>query len=206
MNWTILFTIVIAVILLRVFWLHVKANSAKTESFQKLDAKDKMAVLKECLLNNPADSNLQNLKEFCDEQGLSFDVEGYRPFIKKQLDLANARANYVECDALYVEECALIDQLKPMEFAEAEEAKRQGDQATYITRSLEGISRLYSDNAIENALTVLIPSYSKAQKLLESYQDLAKNCNESSAEDDALEKLRKQRDTWMEDLLDVSEN
>ena len=203
MNWSLLFTIAIALILLRVFWLHIKANSAKTESFQRLPAKDKMAVLKECLLNSPAELNLQNLKEFCDGQGLPFDADGYRPFIKKQLDLSKTMANYVECDALYVQACAYIDQLKPMDFAEAETAFKNGDQRTYVERSLEGISRLYSDKAIEEALTALTPAYPKANKLLESYRELAKACNESGAEDDALEKLRKQRDAWLEDLLSI---
>ena len=97
---TILFTLALRLIFFRIFQLRLRANNAKTESFQRLPAKDKMAVLKECLLNNPTEGNLQNLKEFCDKEGLQFDADGYRPFIKEQLELARVNANYVECDKL----------------------------------------------------------------------------------------------------------
>lgn len=203
MNWSLLFVIVIVLLLLRVFWLHVKANSAKTASFQRLAPKDKMAVLKECLLNNPTQGNIDNLKEFCDSQNLEFDAEGYRPFIKKQLELAVRRANYVECDALYVEECKFIDKLAPMEFAEASKSRSEGDSKGYIAHSLEGISRLYSDNAILDALEALKPDYAKAEKLQTSYQELVRSCNEDGADEKALEKLRKKRDAWVEDLLSI---
>lgn len=203
MNWSLVFVIVIALLLLRVFWLHVKANSAKTASFQRLAPKDKMAVLKECLLNNPTQGNIDNLKEFCNAQGIEFDAEGYKPYIRKQLELAVRRANYVECDALYVEECKVIDKVPPMEFADAAKARDSGDQKGYIAHTLEGISRLYSDDAILSALEALEPDYAKAGKLHISYQELANACNESAADEKSLEVLRKKRDAWVEDLLSI---
>lgn len=200
---TILFTIAFILIFLRIFHLRVKANNAKTESFQRLPSKDKMAVLKECLLNNPTEGNLQNLKEFCDKEGLQFDADSYRPFIKEQLELARINANYVECDKLYVKECEFIDRTAPMEFAEAEAARNAGDTETATIRTLEGISRLYSDGAIEKALTELEPTYPKAAELREKYLALAEACNTSGADEKSLEALRKQRDAWMADLLAI---
>jgi len=198
---TILFTLAFLLIFLRIFHLRVKANSAKTESFQRLPAKDKMAVLKECLLNNPTEGNLQNLKEFCDKEGLPFDADGYRPFIKEQLELARIHANYVECDELYVRECEFIDRTAPMEFAEAETARNAGDTDTATIRTLEGISRLYSDGAIIKTLTALEGEYPKAAELRLKYIALAEACNESGADEKSLEALRKQRDAWIADLL-----
>ena len=200
---TILFTLAFLLIFLRIFHLRIKANNAKTESFQKLPAKDKMAVLKECLLNNPTEGNLQNLKEFCDKEGLSFDADSYRPFIKEQLELARINANYIECDKLYVRECEFIDRTAPMEFAEAEAALNAGDAEQALALALEGVSRLYSDAAIEKALTELEPTYPKAAELREKYIALAEACNASGADEKSLEALRKQRDAWMADLLTI---
>ena len=200
---TILFTLAFLLIFLRIFHLRIKANNAKTESFQKLPAKDKMAVLKECLLNNPTEGNLQNLKEFCDKEGLSFDADSYRPFIKEQLELARINANYIECDKLYVRECEFLDRTAPMEFAEAEAARNAGDAEQALALTLEGVSRLYSDAAIEKALTELEPTYPKAAELREKYIALAEACNASGADEKSLEALRKQRDAWMADLLTI---
>ena len=198
---TILFTLAFLLIFFRIFQLRLRANNAKTESFQRLPAKDKMAVLKECLLNNPTEGNLQNLKEFCDKEGLQFDADGYRPFIKEQLELARVNANYVECDKLYVRECEFIDRTAPMEFAEAEAARNAGDAEQALALSLEGVSRLYSDGAIEKALTDLEPSYPKAAELREKYIALAEACNASGADEKSLEILRKQKEDWLADLL-----
>lgn len=198
---TILFTLAFLLIFFRIFQLRLRANNAKTESFQRLPAKDKMAVLKECLLNNPTEGNLQNLKEFCDKEGLQFDADGYRPFIKEQLELARVNANYVECDKLYVRECEFIDRTAPMEFAEAEAARNAGDAEQALALSLEGVSRLYSDGAIEKALTELEPSYPKAAELREKYIALAEACNASGADEKSLEALRKQKEDWLADLL-----
>lgn len=200
---TILFTLAFLLIFLRIFHLRIKANNAKTESFKKLPAKDKMAVLKECLLNNPTEGNLQNLKEFCDKEGLSFDADSYRPFIKEQLELARINANYIECDKLYVRECEFLDRTAPMEFAEAEAARNAGDAEQALALTLEGVSRLYSDAAIEKALTELEPTYPKAAELREKYIALAEACNASGADEKSLEALRKQRDAWMADLLTI---
>ena len=197
----IFFTIAIFLLLLRIFYLRVKANAAKTESFKRLAPKDKMAVLKECLLNNPAEGSLQNLKEFCDSVNAPFDADGYRPFIREQLELADRNANYVECDKLYVRECEFVDRTRPLEFAEAEAERRDGNAEAAIARTLEGISRLYSDKAIIEALTALEAEYPRAKELREKYIALAEACDASGADEKSLEALRKQRDAWMDELL-----
>lgn len=203
MNWSIIVTIAIFAILLRIFWLRVKANAANTESFKRLPPKDKLAVLKECMLNNPSEGSLANLKEFCEKESLNFDANGYRPFIKRQLELADRNANYIECDALYIEECEFLDRTKPIEFAEAQKYHEDGNEQEALVRTLEGISRLYSDLAIKTELQKLEPTYPKATELLADYEQLIENCKNSSAEPEALDVLRKQREAWIESLLTV---
>ncbi|WP_290744614.1 hypothetical protein [Fibrobacter sp. UBA4309] len=198
---TVLFSIAVLALLLRIFHLRIKANNAKTASFQKLLPKDKLAVLKECLLNNPAECNLLNIKEFCESENIAFDAEGYRPFIGRQLELAKRMANYVECDKLYVEECEFIDKTLPLEFAEAEKKRSEGDDNAANKLVLEGVSRLYSDKAIDSALAALEPHYPKASSLREKYAELAKACDASGADEKSLEILRKQKEAWLADLL-----
>ena len=203
MSWTIIVTVLFILLFLRIFWAHVKANNARTEAFRNLAPKDKLAVLKECLLNNPTEGNLQNLSEFLKETGVDFDTQSYKPLIERQLALADKKAGLDQWDALYLEQGVWMDQLQPLEFKEAQAALTSGDRDTYISRSLEGISRLYSDQAIEKALEQLKPDYSKAEKLLLSYRDLVESCQNSKADDKSLEELRKKRDAWIEDLLTI---
>lgn len=203
MNWNLIFVIVIMLVLLRALWLHIKANNAKTEAFKALPPKDKLAVLKECLLNNPVEANLQNLAEFCKKYDIDVDMEAYRPFFAKQLELSKKKDAIAEDNELFEQESIWIDQILPFEFKEAEEARHSGDEKSALERTLEGISRLYSDQAIEKQLKSMESYYPKATKLLENYEILAKTRDESKADDKSLEKLRKQRDAWQEDLLTI---
>jgi hypothetical protein len=123
--------------------------------------------------------------------------------MERQLALADKKESLAEWDKLYMEQCAWVDQIRPLEFIEAESARDAGDTETYIVRSLEGISRLYSDEAIESTLKQLEPDYPKAKALLLSYTQLVEACAESGADDKSLEALRKKRDAWVEDLLTV---
>lgn len=198
-----LFTIAIVLILLRVFRLRIKASGTQNENFKTLPAKDQLAVLKECLLNNPSERNFQNLKRFISEKNLDLDMETYRPYMKTQLELSKRKDALEEDNELYAQESRFMDQMEPLEFEEAREAKKTGDQETYITRSLEGIYRLYSDEAIEKALKELSPDYPKAELLLEGYRKLTQIRDESAADDKSLEALRKIRDQWEEDLLSI---
>ena len=203
MNWTLVVTLLFVLLFVRIFWAHVKANNAQTEAFRSLQPKDKLAVLKECLLNNPTEGNLQNLANFLKEIGSDLDVQSYKPMMERQLTLADKKESLAEWDKLYVEQSQWLDQIRPLEFIEAESARDADDTETYIVRSLEGISRLYSDQAIEDALKQLEPNYPKAKALLLSYTQPVEACAESGADDKSLEALRKKRDAWVEELLTV---
>ena len=204
MNWSIIFAIAIALLLLRVLYLRIKANSMHSESFKNMNSKDKLAVLKECLLNNPTRTNLANLDEFLKSEGFSVNVEEYKSFMDKQLQLTRQKNAIAEDNQLYAQESAWMDSIRPLEFAEAETAKTNGDTAAYIEHSLEGISRLYSDEAIIAELEKLTPLYGKASKLQADYRALMEARDTSGADDKSLEALRKKRDAWIEDLLTVA--
>lgn len=201
MSFTIILPIITALILLRIFWLRVKAANAHNENFKKLPSKDQLAVLKECLLNNPSESNLRNLGNFLKKNGLDQDVESYRPFLKKQLELRN-KANALEEDnQLFEQEADWLDQITPPEFSEADQERQNGNKEAHICLWLEGINRLYSDKAIQERLSSLIPHYPKAELLARRYTELAELRDNSAADDASLEKIRKAKDAWIQELL-----
>jgi hypothetical protein len=203
MNWSILFFFIMMLLLLRILRLRIRANSTRSESFKRLPSKDQLAVLKECLLNNPSEANLKNFASFAERTSLKIDVESYRPLLKAQLDIFNRKNAIAEDNELYVQECEWMDKITPLEFEEAAASKNENDMQKYIEHSLEGIARLYSDEAILNALTKLVPDYPHATELAESYKQLMQVRDESLADDKSLEKLRKQKEAWEEDLLNV---
>ena len=151
MSLSTLFTIVMVLVLLRIFWLKVKAASAQGENFKRLPPTDQLAVLKECLLNNPTAGNLQNLKEFAVKNNLDLDTESYRPYLNKQLELSRKKDALAEDNELFSAEARWMDQIRPLEFEDAKQAKAENRTEDFILRTLEGIARLYSD---ENTLSV----------------------------------------------------
>ena len=203
MNWSILFFALMMLLLLRVLRLKIRANSAHSESFKRLPPKDQLAVLKECLLNNPSESNLRNLSDFAERTSRTIDIESYRPFIKSQLEVFKHKDAIAEDNELYIAETIWMDKIRPIEFEEAESFKLENDIPKYIERSLEGIARLYSDEAILDALAKLASDYPYAGELAESYKQLMQSRDESTADDKALEKLRKQKESWENDLLNI---
>ena len=203
MNWSIVFFIVMMLLLLRILRLRIRANSTRSESFKRLPPKDQLAVLKECLLNNPSETNLKNLGNFFDQTSQKIDIESYRPFLKSQLAIFGRKDAIAEDNELYAQECEWMDKIKPLEFEEAESFKQSNETQKYIERTLEGIARLYSDNAILEALAKLAPDYPHASELAEGYKQLMQARDESTADDKSLEALRKQKDAWEEDLLNV---
>lgn len=190
-------------LLLRVFWLKIKAASAQGENFKRLPPKDQLAVLKECLLNNPTEGNLQNLKDFARKNALNLDTESYRPFLKKQLELSRRKDALVEDNELFTAEAEWIDQIKPLEFEEAKQAKQENRQEDYILRTLEGIAKLYSDKAILSELAALVQDYPKAKQIAQGYCDLMDLRDRSGADDESLKKLRATKEAWEKDLLQV---
>ena len=203
MNWSIVFFIVMMLLLLRILRLRIRANSTRSESFKRLPHKDQLAVLKECLLNNPSETNLRNLGNFVEQTSQKIDIESYRPFLKSQMAIFGRKDAIAEDNELYAQECEWMDKIKPLEFEEAESFKQSNETQKYIERTLEGIARLYSDNAILEALAKLAPDYPHASELAEGYKQLMQARDESTADDKSLEALRKQKDAWEEDLLNV---
>ena len=203
MNWSIVFFAAMMLLLLRILRLRIRANTTRSESFKKLPTKDQLAVLKECLLNNPSEANLRNLAEFAGRTSLKIDVESYRPYLKSQLEIFGRKDAIAEDNELYAAETAWMDKITPLEFKEAEAFKQENETQKYIERTLEGIARLYSDDAILEALAKLAPDYPHASELAESYKQLMQTRDESLADDKSLEKLRKQKEAWEDDLLNV---
>lgn len=203
MSLSTLFTLLMVLLLLRVFWLKIKAASAQGENFKRLPPKDQLAVLKECLLNNPTEGNLQNLKDFARKNALNLDTESYRPFLKKQLELSRRKDALVEDNELFTAEAEWIDQIKPLEFEEAKQAKQENKQEDYILRTLEGIAKLYSDGAILSELAALVQDYPKAEQLAQGYRQLMDLRDQSGADDESLKKLRATKEAWEKDLLQV---
>lgn len=203
MNWSIVFFAAMMLLLLRILRLRIRANTTRSESFKRLPPKDQLAVLKECLLNNPSEANLRNLAEFAERTSLRIDVESYRPYLKSQLEIFGRKDAIAEDNELYAAETAWMDKITPIEFAEAEAFKQENETQKYIERTLEGIARLYSDDAILEALAKLTSDYPHASELAESYKQLIQTRDESLADDKSLEKLRKQKEAWEDDLLHV---
>ena len=203
MSLSTLFTVAIVLILLRVFWLKIKDANLKSESFKKLPPKDQLAVLKECLLNNPTEGNLSNLKDFFLRQGADLDVESYRPFMKKQLELTRKKDALAEDNELFCAEAAWLDKIRPLEFTEAETALQENRTEDFISNTLEGIARLYSDEAILNELDSLVPRYPKAATLAEGYRKLMELRDVSGADDESLSNLRKAKADWEDNLLQI---
>lgn len=199
--------IIMALLLLRVLWLRIKHAGTRNNSFKQLPPKEQLAVLKECLLNNPSEINLLNLKSFLEKNADSFiqlkeiDTESYRPFMKMQRELRNRKNALEEDNQLFNLQSEWIDKIIPLEFAEAKNANQDGEHETFITRTLEGIHKLYSDKAIQENLESLIPHYPKASRLLNSYRQLMDIRDSSGADDESLEKLRKVKEAWEQDLL-----
>ncbi len=203
MNWSIVFFIAMMFLLLRILRLRIRANTTRSESFKRLPPKDQLAVLKECLLNNPSEANLRNLAEFASRTSLKIDIESYRPYLKSQLEIFGRKDAIADDNELYAAETAWMDKITPIEFEEAEAFKQENETQKYIERTLEGIARLYSDDAILDALAKLTADYPHAGELAESYKQLMQTRDESLADDKSLEKLRKLKEAWEDDLLHV---
>ena len=62
---------------------------------------------------------------------------------------------------------------------------------------------MYSDEAILEALAKLAQDYPYANELAESYKQLMQSRDESTADDKALEKLRKQKEPRANDPLNA---
>lgn len=210
MSFATIFSVIMAAVLLRIFWLKVRAAGMHSENFKRLAPKDKLAVLKECLLNNPTETNLKNLEEFTEKHNIAVNVNEYRKFMKEQLSLSKSENAIAKDNELFVKEATWLDNIKPLEFAEALTAKKQNvpdfSEGGFIERSLEGIAKLYSDAAIFAELNALVEFYPKAKKLSEQYASLVKLRESSGTSEAELASLRSKKQLWEQELLNIEEN
>ena len=123
--------------------------------------------------------------------------------MQKQLELTRKKDALAEDNELFGAEATWMDQIRPLEFEEAESARKEGRHEDFILRTLEGIARLYSDEAILKELGNLEADYPKANELAQGYRDLMELRDTSGADDDSLAKLRNAKAAWEEKLLQI---
>jgi len=139
-----------------------------------------LAILKENLLENPSEDSLQKLKEFANSQNLAMPKEEY-PLGKAP--------SIEQDDSLFLSQAAWLDSLTPLEFKEMPQTEKN---------LLNGILRLYSDEAIFKALEELSRKFpsERQRKLEEGYRKLCELRDNSKADYDSLEKLRMEKEKW----------
>ncbi|MDR1812353.1 MAG: hypothetical protein LBQ87_05970 [Candidatus Fibromonas sp.] len=139
-----------------------------------------LAILKENLLENPSEGNLQKLKEFAASQNILLP--------KGEYPLGKA-PSIEQDDTLFLSQASWLDSLVPLEFNEEPKTEKS---------LINGILRLYSDEAIFNALEELSKKFpSEAQQKLElDYHKLCELRDNSKADYNSLEKLRMEKEKW----------
>jgi hypothetical protein len=139
-----------------------------------------LAILKESLLENQSEYALQKLKDFAVSQNVVLPKEEY-PLGKAP--------SVEQDDSLFLQQAIWLDSLVPLEFNEKPQTEKT---------LVNGILRLYSDEAIFKALKELAEKFSseKQQKLEQGYFALCKLRDSSKADYDSLEKLRMEKEKW----------
>ena len=139
-----------------------------------------LAILKENLLENPSETNLQKLKDFANSQNLTIPNKEY-PLCKAP--------SIEQDDSLFLNQAAWLDSLTPLEFNEEPQTEKN---------LLNGILRLYSDEAIFKALEELSRKFpgERQQKLEQGYRKLCELRDNSKADYNSLEKLRMEKEKW----------
>ena len=196
MFWTVLFSILIVLIVLRAAVLHRRENSTVTDDFARLPPEVKLAVLKERLLETPSMENLGNLDSFCKAENIPFDTDAYRPLLQEQLRVAGEENAIALDEDIYEKETRILDALSPLEFAKAKVEQDKGNETGRRALVLEGILRCYSDEKIEAALEELAKDYAPAEAFLAEYRELKKLRDESGADDKSIAKLEETKIRW----------
>ena len=192
----ILFTVAIALLLFRVFVLHLRATDLDNEKFVKLPREVKLAILKERVLETPSEKALANLSAFLESEGVPVDMESYRPLFAEQLRICREENAIALDNELYAKEAAWMDAIEPFEFAEAKALREAGKSEDSAKVYLQGVLRYYSDEKIEESLGAFLSEHPDAQKLLDGYRDLEKLRDSAGADDDSVERLSRAKDAW----------
>ncbi len=197
MTAAILFTLAIALIIVRAFVLHRRETALDNRDFVSLPREVKLAILKERVLETPSETNLQNLGTFLKEAGIAADVDSYRPLLAEQLRISREE-NAIALDGeLYAREAAWMDAIEPFEFAEARKFRKENATEDFLRTYLAGVLRYYSDEKIEGALQSLTAEYPPAKKMLESYRELKALRDASGADEASIEKLGQAKADWV---------
>ncbi len=197
MIWKILFTAAIAVLLLRVFILHARARRPDSRAFQSLPEETKLVVLKESLLNDPSETNLESLEAFCRVHEIPVQVSEYLPLMEEQIRISGDPNALVLDDTLFVTQAEWLDSITPLEWSEAERAAEEGNTPLFVTLALRSLFCFYSDSKIEFVLQRLESSgYPKTEELQNAFRELVQKRDSSKAEEADLEILQKEKAKW----------
>jgi len=163
----------------------VAAAGAKRRAAKRYDLPPEnpalsLAILKENLLENPSEYNLQKLKEFAASQNIPIPKEEY---------LLGKAPSIEQDESLFVNQASWLDSLVPLEFSEEPKTEKS---------MINGILRLYGDEAIFKALEELSQKFpsERQQKLEHDYRKLCELRDNSKADYNSLEKLRMEKEKW----------
>lgn len=180
---------------------------------EELEPALQLAVLKENLLVQPSESQLERLNDFCRRSGMEIDIVSYKPLLNRHKGIRR-HDNVLAADSLLFEDQAKwLDELEPLEFQDAREAHNAGDFEQFCRYTLEGMLRLYSDEKIQETLGVLentahchedFPlSIETIAELTNGYQELCHLRDHSSADPESLDNLNQARDKWFESVREA---
>lgn len=192
----VLFTVLLALLLLRAFVLKGRAQSLNSEEFRRLPKGAALAVLKDRLLNAPTRANLGNLAEFCGNVGLPVDKAAYEPLMREQNTISKFPDALARDSALFEREAEWLDTLTPPELTEAEAALARGEKQKFKAEALTAALRFYSDAKIEETLALVAGEFPEASALLAGYRELELARDSSPADEASLRALRARRDAW----------
>lgn len=192
----VLFTVLLALLLLRVLVLKGRAMSLENEEFKKLPKGAALAVLKERLLTVPSRANLQTLAAFCGNVGVPINKEAYEPLLREQAAISKFPDALARDNELFEREAEWLDSLEPPELAEAAAARARGELQKFKALALTAALRFYSDQKIEATLALVAEEFPEAGALLAGYRELKLAREASPADEASLKALRAQRDAW----------
>lgn len=203
------FSLLVLFLVIRTF-IAVK-RVRKALSLEYLDDSMQLAVLKENLLENALESNLDRLIAFCKEHDLSIDPTAYRPLMQIQRQLRRSKEPLVEDTHLFDQQAQWLDTVEPIEFQKARDAHAEGDFLLYTRYYLEGVLRYYSDEKVIEVLGVLENTAhfhsdfpieaQKVRELAQIYHNLCHQRDTSLADPDSLTKLQQSKEHWMETVM-----
>lgn len=215
-----IFTAIIAIILLRVWYLKKSNYIPKTAS--NLDIPSKMAFHKECFLQSTshkeAKNHLDELKTLSSQLGVLWDSTDLEKLNQSkfetlgQLKKNKEDAKMIHQDGLfYDQEIELIDQLTPVEILDLEEKKGKASKKEKIALNLLLLKRYYSNSKTKEILETLEKSASTKQKLeleklSQEYSEKVNKIHNASIDPKILKSLQLDLSNWEEKIIALFED